>query len=222
MLLYLFSGFLLGIAGGLHCVGICGAFVSSTTLVLSPHGGLLKRLRAQAFLYSGRIATQVVAGAILGGTGTALLALTGHGISASALHLVSAAMLIWTGLALLGLLPGPSVIHKILPSRFLAGSGKTTTLSAGFIWALMPCGMVYGALVMALVSGSALSGGLVMLGFGFGTLPALSLVVLGTHGMDRVGRRDRLRRPAAAAMIFLGFASVLVPMPLLTGLCLHG
>jgi sulfite exporter TauE/SafE len=46
-------------------------------------------------------------------------------------------------------------------------------LSAGLVMGLIPCGMVYGVLIMAATGGLWLHGAGMMLFFGIGTLPAL-------------------------------------------------
>jgi sulfite exporter TauE/SafE len=53
-------------------------------------------------------------------------------------------------------------------------------VATGFLWGWLPCGMVYSALVTAMLSGSAASGAAVMLAFGLGTLPML--LALGAAG----------------------------------------
>ena len=50
-----------------------------------------------------------------------------------------------------------------IPARFVLG----------LIWGTMPCAPVYGVLPLALISGSAQDGALIMLAFGIGTLPNL-------------------------------------------------
>ena len=57
---------------------------------------------------------------------------------------------------------------RLLPIRDFRGA-----LAAGAIWGWLPCGLVYSVLVTALASGGAISGALLMLAFGLGTLPNL-------------------------------------------------
>jgi sulfite exporter TauE/SafE len=55
-------------------------------------------------------------------------------------------------------------------------SGQATArafLLAGLVMGLLPCGLVYGVLIIAATGGSLLQGGGMMLAFGLGTLPAL-------------------------------------------------
>ncbi|MFN0315358.1 MAG: sulfite exporter TauE/SafE family protein, partial [Burkholderiales bacterium] len=46
-------------------------------------------------------------------------------------------------------------------------------MTVGLLWGFMPCGLVYGALAMALLSRNAMEGGAMMVMFGLGTLPNL-------------------------------------------------
>ena len=67
-------------------------------------------------------------------------------------------------------------------------------------WGLVPCGMVYGALAVALLAGNAASGAVVMLAFGAGTLPNL-LMMSGLAGWLRGLSRQRWARGAAGIAI---------------------
>lgn len=80
--------------------------------------------------------------------------------------------------------------------------------AAGLAWGLVPCGMVYGALALALLAGNAPSGALVMLVFGAGTLPNL-LVLSGLSAWLRMlSRRPWIRRAAGAAVVMFGAAGM--------------
>lgn len=94
------------------------------------------------------------------------------------------------------------LVQPIAKQR-LFGQGIANAFAAGALWGLLPCGMVYGALAMALVSGTASGGALLMAAFGLGTLPNLLLV--GVIG-EKVGRR--LFHPIAsrvAGIAIVGF-----------------
>ncbi len=74
----------------------------------------------------------------------------------------------------------------------------------GLAWGLVPCGMVYGALTLALLAGNAASGALVMGVFGLGTLPNL-LVLSGLSGYLRtLSRRPGVRLGAGLAVMAFG------------------
>lgn len=75
--------------------------------------------------------------------------------------------------------------------------------ATGLAWGMVPCGMVYGALALALLAGNAPSGALVMGAFGLGTLPNL-LVISGLSGyLRQLSRRRHVR--TLSALLVVGF-----------------
>jgi sulfite exporter TauE/SafE len=96
---------------------------------------------------------------------------------------------------------------------------------AGSVWGLVPCGMVYGALLAALLSGSAVRGALLMLAFGLGTLPNMLALGLSAQWMAGLKGNRVLRRFAGLFIIFFAVAGFLrsgiaADIPLLQLLCL--
>ena len=59
--------------------------------------------------------------------------------------------------------------------RHLSLQHTSNKLLAGIAWGLLPCGIVFSVLSLALASGSALHGLLIMMVFGLGTLPFVLL-----------------------------------------------
>ncbi len=62
---------------------------------------------------------------------------------------------------------------RVQLSRVSTSASVAAAIPAGLLMGLLPCGLVYGVLIAAATSGSALKGGGMMLAFGLGTLPAL-------------------------------------------------
>jgi len=210
------AAFTAGFFGSTHCLAMCGAVV----ILLEGEqrmnfGGLPRRL----VYNSGRLLFYCLLGAVAGATGGLL---TG-GIDAGLLLLrVLAALLVaalgltllfdWRGLTFLenagavlwrGLSPlARHVLPIISPARGLA---------AGFLWGALPCGLVYSAVALAATSGSAASGGLVMLVFGAGTLPALLVAGTSAATLNRWKRRHGLRRVAGAVLLALGLLALVLP-----------
>ncbi|MCY1251460.1 Cytochrome C biogenesis protein transmembrane region [compost metagenome] len=92
----------------------------------------------------------------------------------------------------------------------------------GVAWGLVPCGMVYGALTLALLAGNAASGALVMGVFGLGTLPNL-LVLSGLSGYLRtLSRRPRVRLGAGLAVMAFGGLGIARAVLLPHSLAEHG
>lgn len=83
----------------------------------------------------------------------------------------------------------------------------------GMLWGWLPCGLVYGVLTTALVSGGAASGAGIMLAFGLVTLPNLLLAGMAFKRLREIAANRRLRLVAGALVAAFGFAG-LPPRPI--------
>ncbi|MEY4480968.1 MAG: hypothetical protein RIQ84_130 [Pseudomonadota bacterium] len=75
---------------------------------------------------------------------------------------------------------------------------------SGLIWGLVPCGLIYGVLPLAFLSGDPISGALLMLAFGLGTLPNLLLISGFSARIAALGHQAWARYFAAALMLGTG------------------
>jgi len=203
------SAALAGFLGSGHCVLMCGAISESLSRACGSGcgGTYLKNLS--------RLAGYGLMGALAGGIGHgALSAARGMELRGYA-QLLSGAMLVLIGSALLldrrafarFEAPARSFIPLLirLRGKLPKKGGPMRDIAAGLLWACMPCGMVYAALLAAWFSVSALQGGLIMLSFGAGTLPAM----LGLSAVLRaLGRAPKLSKWLAVSLLLLGFASL--------------
>jgi sulfite exporter TauE/SafE len=214
------AAFIVGLLGGTHCIGMCGGIVGVLTgsLAESTRRSRVGLLLNQLAYNAGRIASYTVAGVIAGALGrhASLLELTGNFPLG---HILASVIMILMGVYLAGwwnslrwLEQAGSHLWKwieplgrrVIPVRY-----PVQALWLGMVWGWLPCGLVYSALALALASGSAGNGALVMLAFGAGTLP--TLLTLGV-AFDVVGRwvRDvRVRRVAGILVIVLGLVLLL-------------
>lgn len=214
------TGFGLGLASTLHCAGMCGAISSSLLLAGAPRG-TAEAGRLLALTHAGRIASYVLAGALIGAVGTPLVGWLDRELAFRLVQWAGAVALMWIGMSTAGLLPAMSRIDRLLApvadalARGTRGvRGRVATpLAAGLAWGLMPCAMVYGALFMSLLTGASIQGGLVMLAFGAGTLPGLLAASLGVRALASAGRRQALRTSAGLAIAGLAVLSVWLPHP---------
>ncbi|MBX3715185.1 MAG: sulfite exporter TauE/SafE family protein [Burkholderiales bacterium] len=163
--------------GTAHCAAMCGGFVATAA------GDASRRPLAAAALHGGRLLSYAAAGAVAGAIGATPAMLVGSARLHAVLFSLAALVLLVTGLRLAGLRlvrPPDAMLVEPLWRRASAAArrlGPPDTwpkrLGLGVLWGWAPCALVYSALPMALVSGSAARGALVMLAFGAGTLPAL-------------------------------------------------
>ncbi|MBO2033697.1 sulfite exporter TauE/SafE family protein [Siccationidurans ginsengisoli] len=191
----LWAGFLFGLLGSFHCVGMCGAIA----LALPGAGGASWRYVAGRVLYNlGRLTTYAALGAAAGLLGQSLrlagwqqsLSLLSGGlilllVAVPERYLGGAASML--GLAgLLGQVKSKLVYFYARPSL---GAFYTTGLLNG----LLPCGLVYLALAGALSAPGVAGAAGYMALFGLGTLPLML-------GLSLTGRlvpgawRGRMRR----------------------------
>lgn len=208
--------FLAGLAGGLtHCAGMCGPFVLAQAGARADSalgGGALRRLAGAALwpYHLGRATGYVGLGAVAGGFGGALAGLTGLRFVAAGLLLLAALLMLAQGsarlAALLPRLPKPR-LPAPLEARIgplLAAPGPFAQYRLGLLLSALPCGLLWGALAGAAAAGSALAGGLAMLGFVAGTVPALvGVAALGGFFRRMAGPRARM---AAGALFILNGA----------------
>jgi hypothetical protein len=167
--------FLLGLAGSLHCVGMCGPLMLALPLEASGK----RQLMQQTLIYHlGRIGTYAALGAFFGilGKGFALAGLQQVLSVTAGLIMIGMAFMAWRFEQLVTALPGFGAFTRKVQfeiGKRLRTNGGTTSFAVGMLNGLLPCGMVYAALAGAIASVNGAEGALFMAVFGLGTLPLL-------------------------------------------------
>jgi len=186
-------GFLtLGLLGGFgHCVGMCSPLVLFVSRhYRRPDGGRLAAFAAQGWYTAGRVITYTVLGAVAGALG-GVVELAGMllGVQRAASVVAGGALVIWSLAALSDLVPGFTGGGRLFArvAGVLKGRVPGHPLAAGLFLGLLPCGLVYSALIAAVARGGALEGGMALALFGLGTAPAL----LGVSVADELLARSR-------------------------------
>ena len=177
----LLAVFLAGLLGGGHCAGMCGGIVSALS------AGAGSRLPLHLAYNAGRIASYTLAGAVAGALGGMVLYYDLLPLQL-ALYVFANLMLILLGLYLAGWSSMVTRLETVgrrlwrhispLTRKFLPVNTLPRAFAVGTLWGWLPCGLIYSALAIALVSGSAANGAALMLAFGLGTLPNLLLAGL--------------------------------------------
>jgi sulfite exporter TauE/SafE len=243
--------FLVGLAGSIHCVGMCGGIVGAFSMApprpaaprfpvaVVSHAApraFNSALRVAAY-NAGRIGSYSVAGAIAGGFAGGVATLAGALAVQGAAFVGANLMLVALGLYLMDAWRGVARIEQLgqgLWSRLRGLTGAMLPVDTplkmfalGGVWGWLPCGMVYSVLVTAMLSGSAAGGAAVMAAFGLGTLPMLAALGLAGARLRQSMQRPVMRR--AAGLLVLGFgilglarAATGLPMGWLDVLCVSG
>lgn len=196
--------FLLGVAGSLHCVQMCGPILLSCTMPLARRRSAY-RAAGHLFYHCGRIATYGFLGALAGGLGLSLETVMPWQSAAS---IAAGAVMLLAGLWMLGALRRPELV-QITPvaamtrraGRLIGRDTAGSKLHLGLWLGLLPCGLVYAALLKALASGHALDGALTMILFGLGTAGALLAVGLFSVPFGRFFARWSTHLPAVAVAL---------------------
>ena len=167
----LWTAFLLGLVGSLHCAGMCGPLA----LALPPAGnsGSTYLLGRVAYNF-GRVITYCALGLVFGLIGKSL---TLVGIQRWASIAVGVMLLVGLFASRKLILGRPFVaVVAWLKNRMgvlLQQRSSRSLLVRGLLNGLLPCGLVYVACAGAAATGGLVSGVLFMAAFGVGTVPMM-------------------------------------------------
>lgn len=205
----LFSSFLAGLLGSAHCVGMCGGIMGFLTMSLPKRHSWLYLLTYNL----GRIGTYTIAGVFAGGLGAYFVDFLPLDNPYRITRWISGVLMIalgiyigaWGQVFLFLEKMGTVLWKRIEPfgRRWLPVRTLWQAFGLGAIWGWLPCGLVYGTLILSFACAHALRGGMLMFAFGMGTLPML-LTVSVTWKLTRIIQHRLIRKIAGIFIIFLG------------------
>lgn len=184
LLLLLLTAVNAGISGSMHCFSMCGGI--GTTL------GLNSSKKRYVFSYHlGRIISYTALGLILGN----ILPILGIHSEITdwqiPLRRFSALIIILIGFVMIFDLKPFNLLEKYINKiwqplakkvqNFLPIKYHSDALIIGMIWGLLPCGLIYSTLLLAITSGHSLYSGLIMFVFGITTMPSMLIITLFAH-----------------------------------------
>ncbi|SNT69731.1 sulfite exporter TauE/SafE family protein [Psychrobacter sp. LV10R520-6] len=214
----LVAALLMGFFGSPHCLGMCGGLVTAFGLSMKDVSPA-KRRALVATYHLGRLTSYALLGLVAGLIGTTVLEPLMKGNSTP--RILLGLVLVFVGVTMLGA-PFLTKLERFgmrfwqylspLRQKVFPLTTFPRALTAGLLWGFLPCGLVYGALLIAIVAHNPLSGAALMFVFGLGTVPML----VATHETvgwlrDKIGR-FRLRQLNGAIMVLSGLAVVFIPM----------
>ncbi len=214
IILGIFGGILLGLASSLHCAAMCCG-ISTSLMFMFDTRTPGARARVLTLANAGRAISYMSMGAALGAMGSGLVGQLPSPLAFKALQFAGAVALMWIGLSTAGLLPSIAIADRLIAplsapigrSAHRLAASPLGPLAMGLAWGFMPCAMVYGALLTALLTGTAIGGAAVMGGFAAGTLPALAIASFGLKTLA-INARGRVRTATGIAIAVAGFGSM--------------
>lgn len=226
--------FLASLLSGWHCALMCGGIAAS---IESPSTHRLRQITKkslfveQLWMHGGRILTYVILGSVSGALGFLIWQQDILPIQRGLFALA----------ALIFILQGIRILrqNQARLSRFEHWLNQVAArvwvrlaklqdrhshfgrFLSGMLWGLVPCGLIYGVLPLAFLSGDAASGALLMLAFGLGTLPNLLLISGLTARLASWAHWVGLRYAVAALMTLTGvlglYRAWTLPLDLIRG-----
>lgn len=200
-----------GLAGSLHCLGMCGGLVG----ILASAGPGRSWPRVLVYNLS-RVVTLGAIGAMAGGLGATIVAWGPLVVAERLLAIAAGGAMAIVGLEVLGV---AAPRGQRLAARLQGGLSRAlgdvlrapsalAPIAFGALNALLPCHLVYAFAAMAAGTGSVGRGYLTMLAFGLGTVPAMMMPaaarsVFGSRGGGFA------QRAAGALVIVVGIVTAL-------------
>ena len=166
-------GFGAGLAGSLHCVGMCGAFATSCS---NHKEGLIS-------YHLGKVLSYGLLGSSAGIIGASFSHLYDNPYFKIIPSVLMGVLFIFLGLKnfqsnkIKLSLPKSleKLSQKLLVRSYSMKPGNLRSFLIGFLSALLPCGLLYGVLLSFAILQNPYYGALGMIAFGLGTIPALTL-----------------------------------------------
>ncbi len=211
-----------GLLGSAHCLGMCGGISG-----LFAAGATVASIKTQmplAIAYNlGRIISYAFLGVVVATIGStsveAIPGLAGPVRLASGVLIILVGLQVAFGWRLLGAVEkvGARIWNRLVPraKTLIPATSVTKAAGLGLIWGWLPCGLVYSALFLAATTAEPAGGGLVMIAFGLGTMPAMILTGLGASRLSAFMSRNRLG--AGILIIILGLATLAMPVYNMSG-----
>ena len=201
----LWSGFLLGFVGSLHCVGMCGpiAFMLPVS-----HDQPVKKALQITLYHTGRLFAYALIGLVFALLGEGL---TAFGYQQHISIAVGAIMII------LVLIPQSYIkpirlfspffrfINKVKSElgKALKQKSYDTFFSLGFLNGFLPCGLVYMAVIAAFATTSFTGSIFYMVLFGLGTIPMMTGVIY-AHSFIKTYLKFNYRKLIPIAVVIVG------------------
>ena len=201
-----------------HCVGMCGGFAIVLARFLNGKGKIFSTAMIAGYNLA-RICAYMLLGFIfgsLGGVFTLSLAARGYLFFAIGVFMAVLGVALIRRGAVLNFIEKNAFLSKILNEKMKAAISKNSVLgflTLGFLNGLLPCGVVYYFLALAVASGSGAKGAAIAATFGAVSFFAMSFYALVLKAASEKFKKHALNLSGAAIIIygiylsFIGFTA---------------
>ncbi len=206
----LYSAFILGLLGSLHCVGMCGPIAFMLPVDRS---NSFKKVSQIGVYHIGRLLAYSLIGLVFGllGKSLNLFGIQQQLSIAIGVLMIVVVLIPYRTFAKYNLSkPLNKVISKVKSNLGQALKKKTpdTFLTIGFLNGFLPCGLVYMAVFGAIATGSLLQGSFYMVLFGLGTIPLMtSAIYLGKFLNHTI--KQRIQKAIPVFVVLIGVLFIL-------------
>jgi sulfite exporter TauE/SafE len=213
----LFAAFTAGVLGSVHCAAMCGG-IATALVATRPQ----RALRTAIEINAGRIAGYVLAGAISGFVGGALLGVLRAPWLGTTVRALGGMVLVLVALRMLDrrarftpfARPAAALWQRLRPLQksLLPADHGAKRFALGMLWGWMPCGLSLMLLTAAWLQADPFAAAATMAAFGAGTLPTmLPLSWTGARVLRRL--QGPVMRPALACTILVaGLLTATAPL----------
>lgn len=208
------SAFIMGLAGSLHCVGMCGPLALSLPV---SHNNNLSRIAGGLIYNSGRIISYASLGLLFGSIGNLIIATQWQSKLSIALGIIILIYLLvpkkYFHFTSTNSFSKPFLLLRQQLGKLFQSKKLSSQFFIGVLNGLLPCGLVYLALSSSVISASTINGGLFMLFFGLGTFPMMfATALMGNYLHQSI--RQKINKAVPALLFFMAVLLILRGMNL--------
>ncbi len=206
--------FIMGLAGSLHCIGMCGPLALSLPV---SHDNNLSRISGGLIYNSGRILSYTSMGLIFGSLGNFIIAAKWQSSLSIGLGIIILLYLLFPKkyfhFSTATTLGKPFMLLRQQLGKLFQSKKLSSLLFIGVLNGFLPCGLVYLALTSSIISASPVNGGMFMLFFGLGTFPMMFATVLMGNYLNQ-SLRQKIHKAVPALLFFMAVLLILRGMNL--------
>ena len=205
---------ILGLAGSLHCIGMCGPLALSLPV---SHNNDLSRISGGLIYNSGRILSYTSMGLIFGSFGNLIIAAKWQSSLSIGLGTIILLYLLFPKryfhFSTATTLGKPFMFLRQQLGKLFQSKKLSSLLFIGVLNGFLPCGLVYLALTSSIISASPVNGGMFMLFFGLGTFPMMFATVFMGNYLNQ-SLRQKIHKAVPALLFFMAVLLILRGMNL--------